>query len=314
MSQSFARSSAARTSAFRRILWPPPVHRGLALLAIVLAAVASVTAGPSAPASASVTFTASSFNLALNLPAPDSVHAGTKYYPINLPTTLFAPPGFQPAPNLNPDTFYMQAGEHRRVSEQLDVSLTHGNGAEMDNQILCLDPTGNILNQDRLDKRASAGTNNLGTAGQHFVWRLSMLITANMTGEYTCGILVQTNTGDPSQDNYTMTVWPVEPDDAFNGTWMQVSTADQVGAQQFDYAAFNGGVCTPADNPSPTSGDATHLPDAPCHYVGGLGPAVNGVLPGPLNPTVADILNDPVGDRWSAASDAFTVDAVGTLS
>jgi hypothetical protein len=260
------------------------MRRVLVLPAIALAAVASVAAGPVTPASADVTFTASYVSL-----------------PLNLPVTVTPGAAYQTIPG---GTFFLQAGEARRVNEQLDVSINAANGAEIDNEIFCAQSDANGVLGPELN-RASAGTNNEGVAGQHFVWRLSMLIQVLQPTYVTCGIQLQTSTGHPDQDNYAMTVWPVETTDAFNGTWMQVSSQNQVGAQEMDYATFHGGNCTPDDTPDPGA--------APCQYVGGLGPAVNGVNPGPLNPTVADILNHPIEDRWTAASDAFNVDAVGTL-
>jgi hypothetical protein len=298
--------------------WPPPVRRVLVLLALALAAAGLMTAGPAAPASAAVSYTSTPINLVLNLPA--WVDAGSTYYPINLPYDYTKPPPAPTAPvwqhpsTATPDTFYMTAGEHRRVSEQLDVSVTSsdGNGAEIDNEILCLDPSNRLLNENRVDKLTSSGTNNLSTAGQHFVWQLSMVITANVTGQYTCGIGVQTGTGHADRDpHYQVKVWPVEPDDASNGTWLKVSNGDEVGAQQFDYATYNNGSCTPADNPSGT-GDATHLPEVPCHYFGGLYTSVFGDYQ-QLNPPVADVLNSPTLDRWTASSDATNVNASGTF-
>jgi hypothetical protein len=280
MSQLFILSS----SLSRHIGWPPPARRLLVLLAIVLAAVASVAAGPTAPASASVTFTASYV-----------------YLPLNLPVTVTPGDAYQTIPA---GTFFMQAGETRRVNEQLDVSINADNGAEIDNEIFCAQSDANGVLGPELN-RASAGTNNEGVAGQHLVWRLSMLIQVLQPTYVTCGIQLQTSTGHADQDNYVMTVWPVETTDAFNGTWMQVSSENQVGAQEMDYSTFHGGNCAPADNPGPG--------DAPCQYVGGVG-YVNGIaVSGPINPPVADILNHPIEDRWTAASDAFNVDAVGTL-
>jgi hypothetical protein len=252
---------------------------------MALAAIASVVAGPAAPASASVTFTASYI-----------------YLPLNLPVTVTPGNAYQTIPA---GTFFLQAGESRRVNEQLDVSINAGNGAEIDNEIFCAQSDANGVLGPELN-RASAGTNNERVAGQHLVWQLSMLIQVLAPTYVTCGIQLQTSTGHADQDNYAMTVWPVETTDAFNGTWMQVSSQNQVGPQEMDYSTFHGGNCTPADNPSGPG-------DAPCQYVGGVG-YVNGIpVSGPINPPVADILNHPVEDRWTAASDAFNVDAVGTL-
>ena len=341
MSQQLVPSPAPRTMSLRRMVWPPPVRRVLVLLALALAVAGSMTVGPAAPASAAVTYTSTPINLALNLPVfvdagntysppgypPGSIPGylpGSTYYPINLPYAVTQPPPpadppgqspvWQHPSTASPDTFYMTAGEHRRVSEQLDVSVTSsdGNGAEIDNEILCLDPNNQLLNENRVDKLTSSGTNNRDLAGQHFVWWLSMVITADVTGQYTCGIGVQTGTGHADRDpHYQVKVWPVEPDDAFNGTWLKVSNANEAGAQQFDYAAYNNGWCTPADNPS-GSGDATHFGEAPCHYFGGLYTSVFGDYR-QLNPPVADVLNSPAIDRWTASNDATNVDAVGTF-
>ena len=139
MIQPDIRSSAVRMSPFRR-RWPPERWRGrgrvrrvhvLSLLALVLAAAAPVLAGTATPAYASVTFTPSSFYIPLPLPAR-----------VNPPEDdpITGPP------------FYMQAGETRRVSDQLEVSLNADLKSELNNAMFCNGPDGIEV------KRASSGT------------------------------------------------------------------------------------------------------------------------------------------------------------
>jgi len=299
--------------------------RVLSALALAIATAAAVVGGLAAPASASVTFTASSSYLPLNaLDIPRFVTPGPDY-PFNLPLSYY--PDLSYVPPGNPNTFYLQQGEQRRITEQLDVSINAGNKAEMNNAMVCLDPEGNPVRRYGFDHydvsapavaatepevRASAGTNYLGTAGQHFVWRLSMLIQAGESGNYDCGI--QAQTGSAGDTSYEMTVWPMTPGNASIGTWIQVSDVNQAGAQQFDYFDYHGGNCTPADQPDPT---ATDPPDAPCQYFGGqtlLGYDSNqNPIYAPINPPQADILNSLILDRFTAASDATTIDALGSF-
>ena len=73
-----------------------------------------------------------------------------------------------------PQNDLTRVARDRRVTEQLDVSVSTDIGPEINNAIFCMDPKGNEIG------RASAGTNHVGYPGQHEAWRLSTLITADM--------------------------------------------------------------------------------------------------------------------------------------
>jgi len=231
-------------------------------------AAAAVIAGSAAPASASITFTSASFYIPLNISALGTFDSGS-YHTIS-------------GPGVGPAFYMQQVGELRRVSEQLDVSLNTDLKPEMDNEIFCTDQDGHEVG------RASAGTNYVVTPGGHEIWQLSMLIRADEPGNYTCGIQVQTDTGHG--DHYQMTVWPVEDGDTSSGTWLQVSSADQVDAAEWRVYPLDS--CPTAD------------PALKCSYIGG---------PGSGAPATADLFGTPPDGRWTADNDATTIDATGTI-
>ena len=241
--------------------------RVLPVLALVLAAVASALAGAATSASAAVTFTSSSF-----------------YLPLSLPPTI-SPPMDHPIAG---PSFYLQAGETRRVTDQLDVALNGDLRSELNNAIFCDAQDGTQVN------RASSGTNYPGVAGVQVSWQLSMLLTAPQAGYYTCGIVPQTSDGHTS--SYQMTLWPPDAGHV-TGTWLRVSSADEAGAKEWDWPHYYGDCPT---------GDTTEQ----CWYIGGHISGNTNVIDMP--PTGETSL-PPSMDTWTAASDATTIDAVGTF-
>jgi hypothetical protein len=237
-------------------------HVRVRLLPLLALAAAAVVAGPAVTVSASVTFTASSFFIDLNIPPP--------FGPSNIDTLITG------------SGFTMQQGETRRVTEQIDVSVNTTIAPEVNNAVYCTDPAGNEIG------RASAGTNLVGRPGRE-TWRLSMLITADAPGNatYHCGI--DTYTHDSHSSGYQMTVWPMNAADGTStGTWIQVSSAGQVGAHQ--WPVYPDDRCVPDDF------------TGVCVYVGG-----SHALP------AWDFADAFQWDRWTAGNDATTIDASGYL-
>jgi hypothetical protein len=178
-------------------------------------------------------------------------------------------------------SFTLQAGQSRRVSDQLTFTLSHPVGghddAEVDNNLECLDPATNELLTDSV----GGGTNVPKSGAGPQSMRASLLFTAPYAGTFECRI--RPTTSDDKNTTYQMTAlagpWPA-------GTWLELDnfTAD---APQSWAAPF-------CDSQGSDDG---------CIY---LGKPVWG-----SNPTTAILYED--GPTWSAAPDAVTADLVGHM-
>jgi PASTA domain len=233
---------------------------------IMLAAATSLVTWPVGPASASTTFTATSYYVPLtyDLQVPPN---NSDIYP----------------PVLTAD-ITMQAGETRRITDRLGVTLTSSEGAEVDNRIVCLDwSTGTA--QEIV--RTSAGTNHQGSAAGELGLSVSMLFTAPHAGTFQCQIQAQTSDG--SRTDYYMTVLKSGMPYTATGTWLKISSADEAGS----HAWWN--------NTCDSRGTF-----ASCVYLGGSGdPQVSHIFVDGVPPQQRDI--------WTAGNDTTNVDMTGTF-
>ena len=178
-------------------------------------------------------------------------------------------------------SFTLQAGQSRRVSDQLTITLSHPHGgsddAEVDNNLECLDPATNELLTDSV----GGGTNHPKSGAGPLSMRASLLFTAPYAGTFDCRI--RATTSDGANTNYQVTAlsgpWP-------DGTWLELDnfTADVRRAGPL------------------RSGDSKGTDDR-CLF---LGKPVWG-----SNPATAFLYAD--GPAWSAAPDAVTADPVGHM-
>ncbi len=146
-------------------------------------------------------------------------------------------------------SFSMRPGEIRRVTDQLDIRLKTGKSPEVDNKVICLDQNSNILgppgtppvpysNENYAGGGVATGTN-YTQDGHAYQWNIATLIQAppqNPTENYYCLLLARI---DPP---HRMTVLAPTTGETRFGTWLQVSTQNDVGAQQLQtpYCASNG--------------------------------------------------------------------------
>jgi len=105
----------------------------------------------------------------------------------------------------------LQAGQTRRISDQLTVTVTQG--TEVENFVECVDPAGDPdtgVNAGGQPQAFNSGTNYLSGMGQ-LSMRGSLLFTAPFTGTFVCQVRAHTDTG-------TLTAvtapWP-------GGTWLE---------------------------------------------------------------------------------------------
>jgi len=200
--------------------------------------------------------------------------------------------------------FRMAPGEIRRVTDQLEIrSSNTGNDPEVDNELICYDQTGNeIPPLPNPDPPAGAtylpaggdGTNYISHHNVPYQWNAAMLIQAppdNPPENYLCFLDARIDPG------HQMTVIAPAAGERLYGTWLEVSTADEVGAQEVQ-SQYCG-----------STGTETY---SECVYVGGparLGnPAAASVLwniPGTATP--ADVWD------WTAANGATNIDGVATI-
>jgi PASTA domain len=75
----------------------------------------------------------------------------------------------------------LQAGQSRRVSDQLTLSLTDSNHPEVDNDLACLDSSGRQIGDE-----SNGGTNDQAVSA--LAMRASMILTADHTDIYQCQI------------------------------------------------------------------------------------------------------------------------------
>lgn len=236
-------------------------QRVLAVLCVVLVAMATVVAG--SPASAATTSTfyfvplPSDLNIQGTVPVQESVVLSTD--------------------------LTLQAGQSRRVTDRLELTLSSSEGAEVANILLCLylDPANGW---QQVGDRSSSGTNHPGSGGGAVVISNSLLLKAENTGSYRCQI--RSYTGDGRTDFYETAVKSGMPYTTA-GTWMQISNADEVGSYQWH---------------SPFCDSQGTLPG--CYYLGASGD--------PISRYVFEAPGEP-RDLWTAANDATSVDVVGTF-
>jgi PASTA domain len=213
------------------------------------------------------------------MPEPARDTSGYTYTPLLASRNVFPASAEVYSGVLTTPAFAMQKGDIRRVTDQLDVRIPSGKGnPELNNLIVCLDQHANKVAQ------VSTGTNYTSN-GHAYQWNVSMLLTAPATENYVCQIW--TYASSPNT-NYVMTVLAPTPGQTTYGTWLEVSTGNQVGAQSWWYPR----LCP--------SNDATDV----CQYIGG---------PARLhNPDAIDVFSPPA-DEWTAGDDATAFDAVATF-
>ena len=241
------------------------VNRGLRVvllvpLAALLLGAGSATVGSTASASV---FTPAAFPAYTYTPLLDS-------------RSVFPAPGYQNAEVLMTSAFTMQPGAMRRVTDQLDVRMPGGHDyPEVGNTIICFDQHGHEIGQ------GGSGTNYTAN-GHAYQWNASILITApaqNPAENYFCQIWTYVTSGNDT--SYRMTVLAPTPGQTTYGTWLEVSSSDEVGAQMWLY----GGNCPTKDTMDQ------------CEYIGGGS-----------RPHAIDFLAG-----WTAASDATAIDALATF-
>jgi len=234
------------------------IRSRLAVAGVLLAATASTLAGPVVPASAA---TVSTF---FYVPLPDIPGAVTI-----LPS--------------NPATFQtilwtqltLQQGEKRRVEDQLDVTISSSEGAEVGNMIICFDSAGSEV------IRASSGTNHKGSSAGVLRLRNALLLEAPHTGTFTCEL--QVHTSDGTRLDYTVSALPSH-NPFTSGTWLHLSATDEVGSQSWTHNECN----------SPGTFYT-------CVYLGS-----------PSDPRQFRVFVDraPSPNLWTARNDATTIDVV----
>jgi hypothetical protein len=214
-------------------------------------------------------------------------------------------------------TFTMAPGDTRRVTDQLEIRArptSNGYGPEVDNRLECFDQQGKEIyppgagnHPDADAGLAGAGTNYISQDDVPYQWNASMLVQAPSTNpeeSYFCLLLVQVDAG------YGMTVMAPTTGETTYGTWLEVSAANEVGAQEVHTAVCSGGTFDGKPYPA-----GTETPPSYCVYVGG--PALLG------NPAAAYVPwevpggtgREGTGDfwDWTAGDDATTIDGVATL-
>jgi hypothetical protein len=232
-------------------------------LIVFLCEAGSATAGYAAPAAGPVTV-ASAFT----------------YVPLLDNRDVFPTTGEQYAGVLTTGAFMMKAGQMRRVTDQLDIRIPSGHGSEDGNLLICFDQHGNVIDQ------ASTGTN---TNDSHaYQWNVSLLLVAPATENYVCQLQTYASDKDPS---YVMNVLAPASGHTTYGTWLEVSSGNEAGAQGWLYfnctaITLHTTCCDPQDS--------THT----CQYIGGPG-----------RPAAIDMFASP----WTAGDDATTIDAVATF-
>jgi Ricin-type beta-trefoil lectin domain-like len=182
---------------------------------------------------------------------------------------------------------FMQQGEMRRVTDQLDIRMPGGHdNPEVDMSVECIDPQGNT-------QGAGSGTNYTGDNDANYQWNASMLLVAPTQGNYYCGILT-------TAVDYQTTVLAPPPDQTTYGTWLQVGR-QEFGAQTWswniDTSSIDGHSCNTGPFPDPTTTPA----ETGCQYIGG---------PARLkNPPAIDVSTP----SWTAGENTQIVDAVATF-
>jgi PASTA domain len=234
-----------------------------AMLGVTLAVVVSAVVGSAPAASANITSTVHYVPLAADLQIRGTV-TDPEEVTVVVSTDLA-----------------LRAGESRRISDQLALTLSSSDGAEVDNILVCsyLDPHSGWQEVGR----QSAGTNHPGSGSGVVVLTNSLLLqnVAN-TGTYRCEI--RSYTSDGRTDYYETALKYVDPT---TGTWLGVSDIDEVGSQQWQSQS-----CDPRGT----------LPG--CVYLGAPG-----------DPAQTYVFQPPhwTSSLFTSSSDSLWVDVVGTL-
>jgi PASTA domain len=171
---------------------------------------------------------------------------------------------------------WLQAGQSRRVSDQLALSLTDENHPEVDNDLVCFDSSGRQIGDE-----SNGGTND--QAVSVLAMRTSMILTADHTDIYQCQIKAFNG------DSHSVIVRAGTS--LTQGTFLDVDnfTADPPGE-------WEGPFCPSNDSQTP--------PWPTCLYFGG----------GQFAPTNSRILfDDGPTSTWTAGPDATSVDVASQL-
>jgi hypothetical protein len=195
-------------------------------------------------------------------------------FKVPLPSDVTVPPDSTRDTLVLSTSLPLGAGESRRVSDRLGATLSSSEGAEVDNRIVCLDPSGMEVAD------AASGTNHTGSGAGEIGLMESLLLKAPATGTYTCQILGRTS--DDNRTSYVMIADRGGPQFGTNGTWLRISSADEVDSHPwFDYSCDSRGTLRT------------------CMYLGGSG-----------MPHAVDVFNGPDRDVWTAATDTTQVDVI----
>jgi hypothetical protein len=244
-------------------------------MSAVAVIVGMLAVGALSPANAATTFTSTSYFV--SLPSDTKINANDNdHFTALLPTYL-----------------NLQKGETRRLSDQVGFTISSSEGAEAENKISCVDPNTGMVDpntQTVYAETQSADTNHPGSGGGEVVLVQSLLFTAEYTGTFQCQIMALVGDGDRTDFYGTATKSGLPY--TTNGTWLKVSSTNEVGAHSWD-----NDTCGPHGNETDSHGRYS------CVYVGGPGdfPAFHMFVDGVQR------------DIWTAANDATTVDVVGNI-
>jgi hypothetical protein len=206
-------------------------------------------------------------------------------------------------------SFSMRPGEIRRVTDQLDIRSRTGRSPEVDNKVICLDQNSNIIgppgsqpvpysNENYASGGAATGTNYTQEHGHAYQWNVSTLIQAppqNPQENYFCQLLTRIDPPD------RMTVLAPTTGQTKFGTWLQVSSQNEVGAQELQAP-----YCESNDTAAQNHGGGTFVSRdgySVCSYVG----------PARLHdPSARNSVWQP-GEFFTAANGATNIDGIATF-
>jgi hypothetical protein len=223
------------------------------------------------------------------IPASASVTSVSFSTAIPLPNNIDFSPGTHPV--ILKKDLTLQAGESRRVSDTLVVTLSSSEGAEVDNVIECLD-AGNPgkVKGAQVGIAAASGTNHQGSGVGELWLRASLLFTAPYAGTFTCQIRTYTGDGDRLDYHATAVGGPLILGTPTK-TGLVISNADEVGSHWWQNA-----TCT-------SDGTVDGKPDPNCVYLGAPG-----------DPTRVNVFQDGAPHyEWTAASGASVADVTATM-
>jgi hypothetical protein len=187
----------------------------------------------------------------------------------------------------------VKPGDMVRVSGQLAISIPGGHkDPEVDNAVTCFDQYGHTIPGN---PAFGSGTNYMGD-NDAFLWNASILLVAPkplpadhngvspLQAFFTCGIMV-------SAVDYQTTVLAPTPGQTTHGTWLEVSSSPDPGAQQWWWYPPPGS----SSDICPTNDKASTGPSK-CVYLGG--PNANSL--------------SIFQNSWTASKDATVVDFVAS--